>query len=777
MDNALYTHSMTLIAKEDSIAPAIKEAIAQLIAAYPEQSIQAYFWNEHYIAVPLRLCVNLPSRGPIGDIDIREEEPIILVLHRDYYPYHGTLVYSNRRDFPRHQLPHLNPVDYTQPISFCLHRTSFNDWMADRTIFDLVERVRQWLCDAARNRLIPPGDGWEALRIVDAIGISIYPADKIQNHVQQQWHLTKGKMGFSTLHYKLLPHESHDPLVGKVPYALELVDFVDAQKASRVVKKIREINLQYNPDQPTERHLLGMLMWPDANNICDRYFASIPKQLSDLLQWDSDLGLSIKKALELYQRKDYQFFGGIPIIVAINRPMNLIGQTSDIELLNLVILSNEQALVSDDVWNEDASVIPLLNRTPLTTQKAQEISRTQNLESATLLVFGCGAVGSKLVMHMARAGLTNMTLVDYDELSPHNLVRHALLASSVGENKADGLFKEITNMYRERLKLKVIRRNGLAILLDKRKQLIRQNAWLVDTTASSAFQRAVVETPLPDNIRVMRAGLAHNGQIGMMSIEGSYRNPRLDDIQAHIFDLACAYDNLSAWLKAEEAAAKNELQFEEIAIGMGCHTDTMRLADDVISLHTALISTSFKRQIIQVSDSGYLQISFLSEENDISNLQIPIPKVEVLHAHNDQSWEIRVADQVKQQILGLVAESGRNETGGILIGRADSARKLIHVTKALPPPPDSQSTPYMFVRGIRDVWDSVRHIQSVTGGLLDYVGEWHSHPTGGGQMSYKDKEAARQLQSVLKPAGMPVHIMIATPSRLHAHVYTGDIAI
>lgn len=777
MGDTLYTDSMTLIEDEDVITSVIKAAMTQLSDTFPEQSIQAYFWNEYRIAIPLDVHVNLPSRGPVGDIDIRAEEPIILVFDREYYPYHGTMVYSNRLNFPRDKLPHLNPVDNVQPISFCLHRSNFNEWMADCTVLDLVDRVRGWLCDAARNRLIPPGDGWEAIRIVDAIGISIYPADRIQDHVQQQWHLTNGKNGFSMLRYKLFPHDSHDPLASQVPYALEQVDFIASQKVNRTVKKILGINQQYNPDQPIERQLLGLLLWTDRDNVCDQYFASIPKKLCDFLKWDAELGLPIRQALELFQRKGYQLFGGIPIIIAIKRPMHLIGETSDIELLNLVIVSGEGALVSDHGWNEDALVIPLLNRAPLTTRKAREISRTQGLETTKMLIFGCGAVGSKLVMYLARAGLTKMTLVDYDELSPHNLVRHSLLANSVGKNKAVGLSHEITDMYREKLKLKVLQQNGLAVLLDKQKQLLRQNDWLVDTTASSAFRRAIVETPLPENIRVMRAELAHDGQIGMMTIEGSNRNPRLDDIQVHMFDLACESDDLSAWLKAEQVIAGNELQFEEITIGMGCHTDTMRLADDVISLHTALFSTSFKRQLRQTTDSGCVQISYLSEDSDVSTLPIAIPKVEILTAHNDPLWEIRVGDQVKQEILRLVADSGRNETGGILIGRTDFARKLIHVTRALPPPPDSQSTPYMFVRGIRDIWDSVKHIQSRTGGLLNYVGEWHSHPKGGGSMSSKDKDTARQLQRVLKPAGIPVHIMIATLSNLHSHVYSGDIAI
>ena len=176
-------------------------------------------------------------------------------------------------------------------------------------------------------------------------------------------------------------------------------------------------------------------------------------------------------------------------------------------------------------------------------------------------------------------------------------------------------------------------------------------------------------------------------------------------------------------------------------------------------------------------DEGYLQLSFLGHDGDVSRQQISVPTVDILQAENDDTWQIRVTAPVKQEILASVAEFAPNETGGILIGDVNPIHKVVYVTKALPPPPDSRSTPYMFERGVKDVPETVRRIQSRTGGWIDYVGEWHSHPNGRGQMSQQDKIAARQLQAVLKPAKKLVHIMIATPTNLHSHVYAGDTTI
>jgi hypothetical protein len=58
-------------------------------------------------------------------------------------------------------------------------------------------------------------------------------------------------------------------------------------------------------------------------------------------------------------------------------------------------------------------------------------------------IVGCGSVGSKVAMSLARAGVGKFVLVDGDVLAPGNLVRHDLDASAVGLHKADGLATRI----------------------------------------------------------------------------------------------------------------------------------------------------------------------------------------------------------------------------------------------------------------------------------------------------------------------------------------------
>jgi hypothetical protein len=54
-------------------------------------------------------------------------------------------------------------------------------------------------------------------------------------------------------------------------------------------------------------------------------------------------------------------------------------------------------------------------------------------------LLGCGSLGSKIAMSLARSGVGTFVLVDDDIFKPENLVRHDLDAASLGAHKVDGL--------------------------------------------------------------------------------------------------------------------------------------------------------------------------------------------------------------------------------------------------------------------------------------------------------------------------------------------------
>jgi len=70
-----------------------------------------------------------------------------------------------------------------------------------------------------------------------------------------------------------------------------------------------------------------------------------------------------------------------------------------------------------------------------------------DLLDKTVVVIGCGAIGSSLAMKMASLGIGNIRLVDPETFEPENLHRHELGMADIGRNKAAQLSKRINMKY------------------------------------------------------------------------------------------------------------------------------------------------------------------------------------------------------------------------------------------------------------------------------------------------------------------------------------------
>ena len=512
------------------LSPRILSALEKLRRAFPGQPMEALHWNDHYVAVPLEVGVDLPTRGPVDGVDIREREPIFLLFHRRYYPHKAPLAYSNRPDFPKARLPHLNPTSPGRPANFCLHRGSLDSWFAEHTIVDLAGRVRGWLRDAARDRLVRREDGFEPTRAEDTIGYAIYDPAVLTRLVESRWEASKGEPGFAFLWYELLSNTKDDPLIGDDTYAVRLYSTIDSGETEILLRLSRRINELYREapksDSGLERMLFGATAWPSSSEVRQEYFAELPETLGDLRSWTEALGVPLGEALEVYLAEGLQLFGGIPVTLAVPRPQKVIGTGSSLELLNFVVTAADERQSDEGKWDLESKVWRMGHRAPLTLKRAREVSsQPRDLDLGRLLFLGCGAIGSKMILHLARSGQDKISLADYDELAPHNLVRHALLSDSLGTRKAEGLERAIKGMfYAEKgIEIETFERSALDILVEGNKDLLGRHSWLVDATASPMVLNALVEAELPEALSVCRCEIADDGRLGFMAVEGSQK--------------------------------------------------------------------------------------------------------------------------------------------------------------------------------------------------------------------------------------------------------------
>src|SRR6266496_350831 len=90
-----------------TLPSAIREAHLALCTKLGRPDLPVLHWNDVTVVIPVELAVDLPSRGPVHGVDIREDEPVILQFHLHEYPARAPWARSDRRDFPADSLPHL----------------------------------------------------------------------------------------------------------------------------------------------------------------------------------------------------------------------------------------------------------------------------------------------------------------------------------------------------------------------------------------------------------------------------------------------------------------------------------------------------------------------------------------------------------------------------------------------------------------------------------------------------------------------------------------------
>jgi integrative and conjugative element protein (TIGR02256 family) len=85
------------------------------------------------------------------------------------------------------------------------------------------------------------------------------------------------------------------------------------------------------------------------------------------------------------------------------------------------------------------------------------------------------------------------------------------------------------------------------------------------------------------------------------------------------------------------------------------------------------------------------------------------------------------------------------ETGGLLLGQIDDACRVIWVSAASGPPPDSRLSVWHLQHGIQGAEELITHHDRASAGTVRFVGLWHSHPDGPASPSPTDHQGMADL--------------------------------
>jgi proteasome lid subunit RPN8/RPN11 len=753
----LYSASLPIVTEELK-NPATRGSLVAIGKFLGLRKLVLRQYSDELIAISVKIKVELPPLGNFQDIDIRPEEPVLILFDVKNYPSVPPIVKTDRLDFPKDALAHLYVAVKGKTPAFCMVRGDMADWYAKKKPQDLIIRIGNWLRDAANGELTLNGGRFDPMRYEAYSGKLVYDYDQFAALVQKNQSLP-GEANFAMAIFKRTSSSTYQ--VHKI---------VSAENAADTIKLLADAFKKEDDGVKTTHYHIGYIAWSASEENIATYQIEAPNNWQQLVTYAAKYGIDLESLGRYIAVDDRSHFRGIVVVIGIKRPAQVIGFSSSIEFSNHVIVV-EDADKAGGKLNEEVAVLQYIHNQPLTLQLAQKISGVEFIPPGINLAVGCGALGSKILSHLGRSGYVNFIVIDKEKLSAHNLARHALFADHIGRNKAEALAEEIKKLY----PANSILMTGLSSHIDPTMSDEVSNGfkWIFDFTASESFFNTLVKADKLTSPNICRVLISDHGQMGVTMLEGANRNPRIDDLQISVVAAYKSNPWVTDWLNRE--ADQSQSKDVELNIGVGCNSETTVIADDLISLHASYASIVIKKEMENTEHSGKIFLSRVGQEGLplIQTDFISIKPFVLYHTVNESIWEIRymktVIDTMKSQ-MGLKMP---NETGGVLIGSVNYSTHTIHVMDIITEPADSASTDVYFLRGIEDLPEQVLEITQNTGGQLGYVGEWHSHPFGPNKLSSTDMRSVMSFKKdfEIQEIPLPVFLTVVTPDLLLPYVF------
>jgi hypothetical protein len=689
-------------------------------------------------ALVLSIRVSVPSRSPHG---ILENEKIAIC----YFDHDRPLLKACalRKNFP--DLPHLNLTPKGKPRELCLFDVSFMDQVYNQTFMDFVVRTKKWLDRAAVGELHLDEQPMEPFLMASA-GDFVLDRETYER-------IIRGESGFEIFptHF-LQPGESTHRF------------FIEIGSKKRADRK-NPFAILCIKSEPSSNQCISHRPknYPDLYDLLHQKLSiDLDREIFQFIQNCYRSKNAGKTYLEKYlvlvlciSRLNSKGEIFIPEIVVFhfNKKLLEIGlaigclrqQARRKEKGYIYVLQDDFNKKEDEL--EKIQVDPLRVIRPFTKQLAMDMAGiSERVASTSFSVIGLGALGSQLVLNLARQGISDWRLVDEDTLLPHNFARHALSGFYRGLSKAVALRDEISRILEEaRVKAYPAPFKGFP---DNRVAKIFKTDIILDCSASySVFlDLAYRERPTSRTFSVYYCG---EGYTSLLICEDSGRNTRLDDI-----DLQLKVKGLENHLIKTIYRTRGD---DQLVYSTSCNTATAVIAQDLVAIHAGVLSRQIKKAIQNNNAQAFTNL--IQEYGFGVQVENFIPSKVVVQDLG--GWQFRVCSDVLDEMTRYRSEKLPNETGGVLIGWINSFKRIVYVGKALPAPPDSIERPYCFQRGKKGLYELVKEINGMSNGDLYYVGEWHAHPPhSSAAQSPEDVHCMEKISEFMLEDGLPGILLI-----------------
>jgi len=745
---------------------AVRRALA-LVSEHPAvDTVGAALTDETtgVVTVDVTFAVNLPSewrqRGvsPSG-VGLQEE---VRFAFPGGFPLDPPEV-SLRPDFNRN-LPHMQPwLADGRPVP-CIYDGDLAELLHREGLVGILNQTAVWLEHAALGTLIDPEQGWEPVRRDSFRDALVANADFLRDLVDR-----RGGRRFLEMEYLRWTGVDGSPIVhGQVASATVPVNH------RSVGNLFGEEAVAGEPPLWRGRSL-ALVVWPGKQPsgeliVNDTYLPETVESVSGLKEraalygckGDLDSGLNwLRTCLSSWPPSGPYTMA---VILMARRPFPVIGSTSPIELCPYVLEIGPPHLLADS----DATVVRAAAHHSAISREL--LARMAGLEppakAPSWTLVGAGSLGSKLALHLARAGNGPSAIVDKSGMAPHNAARHALLPAT-GElqifwtdAKARMLAQAMQGLNQTATPMQTDVTRMLMSGEDTRHAWSKKSWAVVNATASPVVREAFgASSALP--ARVVETSLFAGGRLGLITVEGPDRNPSTTDLMAEFYAILRDQPDLASIVFNRDASVSRQVT------GQGCGSLTMTMSDGRISLFGAGMSEHLllRQQEGLPKACGEVLIGRLCEDGlGLAWCAHRIPPTIVVPTANGETWCVHVHPRALSKMQEDISRWPNVETGGVLMGRLSEVARVAHVVDVIEAPEDSRRKSGEFVLGTTGLRQQMQEYSETVDWSLYCLGTWHSHLSPSGP-SDKDRATAK---AVALARLTPSIFLIVTPTDLHA---------
>jgi hypothetical protein len=658
---------------------------------------------------------------------------------------------SLRPDF-RRDLAHIQPwLTFDERPVPCIQDGKLSEFMQQQGIAGILNQTVSWLEHAAEGCLIDPDQGWEPLRRDNLSESLVADACGLQEQVGRNGGFRFKRMGY----FRRKEHWLHGQVFND-QFALNEKSIKNA------------VNWMPSNDQYQRGESLALIVWPGKLSsgypiICDDY---VPDNVSDLRKLKikarefgclKELSDGLNRIAKCVKNYDAAESFPLGIVLCARRPCNIIGSNSNIELCcyTLDLYAKEPF-----PQGEDTPVRPSAHRDQITPELLSKLSGLPPEGSPVAwTLIGAGSLGSKIGLHMGRAGRGPSTIIDSAMMAPHNAARHAMIPHTGDmqimsmDMKARQLREALAGLSQKSI---AITEEVVDVLHTRAltKKAWHKDTWAIVNTTASLRARAALCTQTLRH-RVIEALLYANGSLGVIATEGFGRNPDIGDLFTELYAIAATDDKIRQRIYPDE----DNIGLPRVIVGEGCGSATMQVSDAKISMYAAGVSDYLlSRQQDGLPAEGELLIGRLSDIGMGVNWEhVPVEPVCIIAAENETDWTIRLSARAHEEIEREVGRWTGVETGGVLLGRQDEVTRSFYVVDALPAPEDSHRSRTEFVLGVKGLKRILDAYVRTTNATLYCLGTWHSHVTPSGPSTLDNQTAKAMGLARLAPSVLLIH--------------------